>query len=196
MLTKRGVSLTMKYFQPQVSEVTQFIRGEADLGKKTSIDLGIILGSELGDVARALRSRRTIPFRTIPQFPEPSVAGHAGRVVIGKLGNTSVYCIQGLLHYYEGYSMEQVTFPVRMLGSLGIRHLIVTNAVGTMNQRFRPGDLMLIKDHISLFLPNPLLGPNQMAPGPRFPDLSQAYSVRLRQIAVSGKMCEGLEVSH
>ena len=174
----------MKRFQPEVSEATQFIRRESGLDKDTSIDLGIILGSGLDDVAKALRPRRTIPFRSIPQFPEPSTAGQVGMVVIGKVGNTSVCCIQGRLHYYEGYSMEQVTFPVRMLGSLGIRHLIVTNAAGTMNQRFRPGDLMLIKDHISLFLPNPLLGLKQMAPGPRFPDLSQAYSVQLRKIAM------------
>ena len=145
--------------------------------------LAVILGSGLGEFADTLNEREAIPFSAVPHFPLSSVAGHPGNVVLGKIGAAWVLCLQGRVHYYEGHDMKAVTFPIRVLGRLGIRRLIVTNASGGINPRFRPGDLMLIRDHISLFCPNPLIGPNEASLGLRFPDMSTAYSEPLRQLA-------------
>jgi len=145
--------------------------------------LAVILGSGLGDFADTLDEREAIAFSAVPHFPLSSVAGHSGNVVLGKIGAAWVLCLQGRVHYYEGRDMKAVTFPMRVLGRLGIRRLIVTNAAGGINSRFRPGDLMLIRDHISLFCPNPLIGPNEASLGPRFPDMSATYSEPLRQLA-------------
>jgi purine-nucleoside phosphorylase len=145
--------------------------------------LAVILGSGLGEFAGTISEREAIPFSAVPHFPLSSVAGHSGNVVLGKVGGEWVLCLQGRVHYYEGHDMQAVTFPMRVLGRLGIRRLIVTNAAGGINPRFRPGDLMLIRDHISLFCPNPLIGPNEASLGPRFPDMSSAYSESLRQLA-------------
>jgi purine-nucleoside phosphorylase len=147
--------------------------------------VAVILGSGLGEFAETLSERETIPFSAVPHFPSSSVAGHSGNVVLGRIGRGSVLCLQGRVHYYEGHDMKAVTFPIRVLGRLGIRRLIVTNAAGGINPRFRPGDLMLIRDQISLFCPNPLIGPNEATLGPRFPDMSAAYSESLRQLARS-----------
>ena len=145
--------------------------------------LAVILGSGLGDFADTLDEREAIAFSAVPHFPLSSVAGHSGNVVLGKIGTAWVLCLQGRVHCYEGHDMKAVTFPIRVLGRLGIRRLIVTNAAGGINPRFRPGDLMLIRDHISLFCPNPLIGPNEASLGPRFPDMSATYSEPLRQLA-------------
>jgi len=147
--------------------------------------LAVILGSGLGEFADGLSSRQAIPFSAVPHFPLSSVAGHSGNVVLGRIGSAPVLCLQGRVHYYEGHDMRAVTFPIRVFARLGIRRLIVTNASGGINPRFRPGDLMLIRDHISLFCPNPLIGPNEASLGPRFPDMSAAYSEPLRQLARS-----------
>ena len=140
--------------------------------------LALILGSGFGAFAESLSSPVRVPYSTIPHFPKSSVAGHSGNVVFGKLGKTPILCLQGRIHYYEGHDMTTVTFPVRVLGLMGIRRLILTNAAGGIHARFRPGDLMLIRDHISSFVPNPLIGPNEGQFGPRFPDMTEAYSLQ------------------
>jgi len=145
--------------------------------------VAVILGSGLGEFAETLAQRQVVPFSAVPHFPLSSVAGHSGNIVLGKVGSKSILCLQGRVHYYEGHDMKAVTFPIRVLGRLGIQRLVITNAAGAITPRLRPGDLMLIRDHISLFCPNPLVGPNETSLGPRFPDMSAAYSERLRAVA-------------
>jgi purine-nucleoside phosphorylase len=150
-------------------------------------EVGLILGSGLGPLVEEVEEPTAILYADIPHFPTSGVAGHAGRLVIGKLAGRTVAVMQGRVHYYEGYSMQQVTFPVRVMQLLGVRTLIVTNAAGGLNPRFSAGDLMLITDHLSLLAmagPNPLRGPNIDEFGPRFPDMSQAYDPDLRRAAL------------
>jgi purine-nucleoside phosphorylase len=140
--------------------------------------VGIILGSGLGEVADEVRAPVIIPYSDIPGWPLSSVVGHQGRLVIGKLGTQDVFVMQGRTHYYEGYPMDQITLPIRVMQRLGMSHLIVTNAAGAINPEFRPGDLMLITDHITFLAmagQNPLRGPNLDQFGDRFPDMSQSY---------------------
>jgi purine-nucleoside phosphorylase len=146
--------------------------------------LGVILGSGLGSFADALGQSTVIPFDELPHFPRPGVAGHGGNLIIGDVGGTTVAVLQGRVHLYEGYSMAEVAYPVRVLGCLGIRNLIVTNAAGGINVEFRPGDLMLISDHINLMGSNPLIGANVAELGVRFPDMSEAYSRLMREAAL------------
>ena len=145
--------------------------------------LGIILGSGLGDFAETLTNSRRIPFSSLPDFPASTIEGHSGNFVLGELKETPIICVQGRIHYYEGHAMSVVTHPVRLLAGLGIKYLVLTNAAGGINRRLKPGDLMVVRDHISLFVPNPLIGPNDEKLGPRFPDMSQAYSPRLIRMA-------------
>jgi purine-nucleoside phosphorylase len=147
------------------------------------------LGSGLGAFARELQDTVAIPFREIPNFPRSTVEGHAGRMVIGKLASAqgeglTVAVLEGRIHQYEGYSSREAGFPVRVLGRLGIRGLVLTNAAGGINEAYHPGDLVLISDHINLQGNNPLNGPNDERFGPRFPDMSEAYSRRYRQLAL------------
>ena len=144
--------------------------------------VGIILGSGLGDFADTLLERTVIPYGELPHFPHSSVPGHAGRLVLGRLGDTSVVAMQGRVHAYEGYSHVQVTFPARVLCALGIRTLVVTNAAGGIHRDFAPGDLMAITDHVNLSGWNALTGPNDDRLGPRFPDMSRAYDPALTQL--------------
>lgn len=148
--------------------------------------IGIILGSGMSPLADAVTGADVLPYETIPNFVASTVVGHAGRLVIGHLEGCSVLVMQGRIHFYEGYTMQQVTFPVRVMRFLGIDTLIVTNAAGGLRPEFTPGDLMLISDHINLIGMaghNPLYGPNDPELGPRFPDMSQAYDPTLRSIA-------------
>ena len=148
--------------------------------------VGIILGSGLGSLADSVKQATQIPFEELPSWPVSTVPGHRGRLVIGKLEGREVLVMQGRVHYYEGYSMGQVTLPVRVMQRLGIKILFVTNAAGAVNPTFNPGDLMLIVDHLNLIGmagPNPLRGPNLDELGPRFPDMSQAYDPELCQVA-------------
>lgn len=145
--------------------------------------IGLILGSGLGVLADEIEEAIRIPYEDIPGFPVSTVEGHAGRLVYGQLEGATVVAMQGRFHYYEGYSLREVTFPVQVMKELGIRQLIVTNAAGGVNEQFRPGDLMIISDHINLLGTNPLIGPNDPEIGPRFPDMTEAYSRRLRQLA-------------
>ena len=142
--------------------------------------VSIVLGSGLGGFADRLTSARSVPFEGLPGFPAPTVQGHRGRVVLGELSGVPVLALQGRLHGYEGYDAATVAFPARVLGVLGARALIVTNAAGGVNPDFDPGDLMSISDHLNLTGANPLTGPNEDALGSRFPDLSRAYDPRLR----------------
>jgi len=145
--------------------------------------IGLILGSGLGVLADEIENPVKIPYHEIPDFPVSTVEGHAGQLVFGTLSGVVVVAMQGRFHFYEGYSMDKVTFPVRVMKELGIENLIVTNAAGGVNESFSPGDLMLISDHINNMGTNPLIGPNDADLGPRFPDLSEAYSRELRKLA-------------
>lgn len=145
--------------------------------------IAVILGSGLGDLADQLAGATAIPYGEIPHFAETTVVGHRGRLVCGRLGETWVWAQQGRFHYYEGWTMADVVRPVRVLRRLGVDVFIITNAAGGINPAFSPGDLMLIADHLNLTGTNPLLGPNEDAFGPRFPDMTQAYDSELRALA-------------
>ncbi|MDI3327065.1 MAG: purine-nucleoside phosphorylase [Alicyclobacillaceae bacterium] len=143
----------------------------------------LILGSGLGDLADSFSGATAIPYRDIPEFPVSTVIGHAGRLVFGRLEGVPVVAMQGRFHLYEGYTPEQVAFPVRVMRVLGAEFLIVTNAAGGVHPDWRPGDLMLIRDHLNLTGRNPLVGPNDDSLGPRFPDMSRAYDRELLEFA-------------
>ena len=142
-------------------------------------EIAVILGSGLGDFVNRMERAEMIPYAAIPGFPASDVAGHADQLVFGRIGGREVAGMQGRFHYYEGFTMKQLTFPVFVLRQLGVKNLIVTNACGGINESFAPGDLMLITDHINLLGNNPLIGPNDERFGPRFPDMSEVYDRRL-----------------
>ncbi|MBN6888350.1 purine-nucleoside phosphorylase [Cytobacillus horneckiae] len=172
-----------------IKEAAQFLQGKYN-GKPR---IGLILGSGLGVLADEIESSESISYSQIPGFTASTVAGHAGQLVFGKLNGIEVVAMQGRFHYYEGYSFDKVTFPVRVMKELGIDQLIVTNAAGGINENFSPGDLMLITDHINNMGGNPLIGPNDEALGVRFPDMSEAYSKRL--IAAAKEVAVELNLS-
>ncbi|MFG6118528.1 MULTISPECIES: purine-nucleoside phosphorylase [Thalassobacillus] len=145
--------------------------------------VGLILGSGLGVLAEEIKNPVVIPYGDIPHFPESTVSGHKGQLVIGELEGHQVIAMQGRFHYYEGYTMQQVTFPVRVMKQLGIETMFVTNAAGGVNKDFNPGDLMIINDHINNMGDSPLIGKNDEEMGPRFPDMSQAYNKELIETA-------------
>jgi purine-nucleoside phosphorylase len=161
---------------------------------------GIILGTGLGNLVNEIEDKCEIPYESIPNFPLSTVEGHSGKLIVGKLGGVDVLAMQGRFHYYEGYDMKTVTFPVRVMKAIGIDTLLVSNASGGMNPSFQIGDLMIITDHINLFPEHPLRGKNFVELGTRFPDMSQAYSkdliVKAKQIAASHaiKVVEGVYV--
>lgn len=144
-------------------------------------ELGIILGSGLGSFADGIEDKVEIPYKSIPHFPISTVEGHAGQLVFGKVQGRSVVIMQGRFHFYEGYTMKEVTFPIRVMQALGVKGLVVTNAAGGINPEFHPGDLILIKDHLNFMGDNPLRGANLSDLGPRFPDLSEGYDREWRQ---------------
>ena len=144
--------------------------------------VGMVLGSGLGDFADTLEDPVRIPYTQIPNFPVPTIAGHAGALVFGKKQGKDVVVLQGRIHYYEGLSQKEITLPIRVLAAIGVKQLVLTNACGGVNLSFTPGDLMLISDHINYSGANPLIGPNLDAFGPRFPDCSDIYTARLRKI--------------
>ncbi|MBI2821979.1 MAG: purine-nucleoside phosphorylase [Acidobacteria bacterium] len=147
--------------------------------------VGLILGSGLGESLKRFSGNLKISYAEIPYFHPSAVAGHSGNLIFGRIGALPFVALQGRIHYYEGYSLREVVFPLRVLARLGIGHLIVTNAAGGINREFEPGDLMLIADHINLMGANPLAGPNLDQLGPRFPDMSEAYCPRFRTLARS-----------
>ncbi len=164
----------------KIKETTQFIQKQITFQP----EIGIILGTGLGGLVSEMDVVHKIKYSDIPNFPVSTVDGHQGNLIFGKLGNKNVVAMQGRFHYYEGYSMQEITLPVRVLKMLGISNLIVSNASGGMNPEFEVGDLMIINDHINLFGTNPLIGKNYNELGPRFPDMSQAYDHNLIKIAM------------
>lgn len=146
-------------------------------------ELGLILGSGLGFLAEQITDPIYIPYNEIPNFPVSTVEGHKGRLVVGTLSGKAVIAMQGRFHYYEGYSMDQVTFPIRVMQLLGVKQLLLTNAAGGVNTNFNPGTIMIIKDHINLMGTNPLMGKNKEEFGVRFPDMTYAYKPDLRSLA-------------
>ncbi|MGJ9456877.1 purine-nucleoside phosphorylase [Oceanobacillus sp. CF4.6] len=157
--------------QSVISEASNYVKEQL----KETPSIGLILGSGLGVLGDEIENPVIIPYSDIPHFPESTVSGHKGQLVIGTLEGQHVIAMQGRFHYYEGYSMEQVTFPIRMMKDLGIESIIVTNAAGGINESFNPGDLMLITDHINNMGDNPLIGKNDEELGLRFSDMSQSY---------------------
>ena len=141
--------------------------------------IGIVLGSGLGNLSKEIKVDKEIPYENIPNFPLSTVEGHHGKLIFGTLSGKEVVVLSGRFHYYEGYAPAQVVFPIRVMKFLGVETLLLSNAAGGMNKAFRVGDLMIIRDHISLFVVNPLLGKNDTELGPRFPDMSEPYSGQL-----------------
>jgi len=156
--------------------------------------IGLVLGSGLGAYADTFVNRTAIPFDELPNFPQSTVVGHAGKLILGEAEGIPVAALQGRVHFYEGYKMQDVIFPMRVLGGLGIRQVIVTNAAGGVNFNFRPGDLMLITDHINLMGTNPLIGTNLEEFGARFPDMSDTYDPLMREIALRVAARRGIAV--
>ncbi|WP_082235976.1 purine-nucleoside phosphorylase [Halobacillus massiliensis] len=160
----------------------------------TTPAVGLILGSGLGVLAEEIQNPIQISYKDIPHFPESTVSGHKGQLVIGELEGRQVIAMQGRFHYYEGYDMKQVTFPVRVMKELGVETLFVTNAAGGINESFNAGDLMVITDHINNMGDNPLIGANDDDLGPRFPDMSEAYDRRLIDHAMKSADRLGLKI--
>ena len=147
-------------------------------------DVAVVLGSGLGPLADRLTDSTAIDYESIPHFPEVTVVGHLGRLIVGTLGARDVLYLQGRFHFYEGHSLEALTFPIRVLARLGITTLILTAATGGIRPGLKPGDIVTLSDHLNLIGQNPLRGPNDERLGPRFPDMSEVYSKRLRELAI------------
>ena len=163
----------------RVMETKEYILNQVTYRPK----IGVILGSGLGDLVDLVENKQTIKYEEIPHFPQSTVEGHAGQLVFGTIKGVEVMLMQGRFHYYEGYTMKEVTYPVYVMKQLGIENMIVTNACGGINTDFEPGTLMLIDDFINLMGTNPLIGLNDERFGPRFPDMSEPYSLELMENA-------------
>ncbi len=157
-------------------------------------EVGIILGTGLGGLVKEIEIEHSLGYETIPNFPVSTVEGHSGKLIFGKLGGKNVVAMQGRFHFYEGYSMKEVTFPVRVMKFLGVHTLLISNASGGMNPDFSIGDLMILNDHINLFPDNPLIGRNYKELGPRFPDMSKTYDKELITNAVEIASRNGIKV--
>jgi len=175
----------------RAERAAKFIRSKTKLRPK----IALVLGSGLGAFADELESATRIPYERIPHFPRSTAVGHAGRLVIGKVGDVAVAAMQGRAHFYEGYSLADVIFPMRVFGRMGIRAAILTNAAGGINLGFKQGTLIVMRDHINLQGSNPLIGPNDERFGPRFPDMTHAYSKTYRAAALEEARRLGIEVS-
>jgi purine-nucleoside phosphorylase len=163
----------------EAEEAAKFIAARTPLRPS----IGLVLGSGLGAFAGTLERATAVPYGQIPHFPAATAPGHGGELVVGHAGGVPVAVMSGRVHYYEGYRMDQVVFPVRVLARLGVKILILTNAGGSINVNYKPGELMVIEDHINYMGTNPLLGPNEEQLGPRFFDMTEPYDARLREIA-------------
>jgi purine-nucleoside phosphorylase len=161
---------------------------------KFKSEIAVILGTGLGGLVNEIEIEHTIPYSEIPNFPVSTVEGHKGQLIFGILGGKKVIAMQGRFHYYEGYTMKEVTFPVRVMKAMGIKTLFVSNASGGLNPKFKVGDVMMISDHINMFGDNPLMGPNEKVLGPRFPDMSQPYNLHLRNLALKIAMMKGINL--
>lgn len=156
----------------KIKEAVQFIQSKTQVRPQ----IGVILGSGLGSIAQKVENAQVIPYSEIPHFHGTAVDGHAGKMVIGQFNGVPTVFLQGRFHVYEGHTMEEVAFPTRVICALGIQTVVLTNASGAVNTRFRPGDIMVIEDHLNLTGDNPLKGPNLSELGPRFPDMTEAYN--------------------
>ena len=174
----------------RAQEAVRLIRARTS----AEVSVAIVLGSGLGGFAGDLTEATEIRYEEIPGFAHASVEGHAGRLVIGKAGEVNVAAMQGRFHFYEGYSLQDVTFPIRVLKLLGVRTLVLTNAAGSLNVEFTPGSLMVITDHLNLLGDNPLRGDNDERFGPRFPDLSTVYAPDLQNIVIEEGSAMGIEL--
>jgi purine-nucleoside phosphorylase len=159
-------------------------------------DVAVVLGSGLGDFAHRLAGATTIPYGDLPHWPASNVIGHAGTLVVGTLAGKRVAALSGRVHFYEGHDLRTVSFAARVMGRLGVKVLILTNAAGGINPALTPGTLMVMDDHINLLGSNPLVGPNEDAFGPRFPDMSEVYSTRLRGLADAVARAQGIAIGH
>jgi len=173
-------------------EATEFLRGRGFGGA----DVAVVLGSGLGAFAETLAERFELPYTEIPHWPASAIVGHAGRLAGGVLKGKNVLALSGRVHFYEGHPLTTVTFGIRVLGRLGVPLLILTNAAGGINTKFSQGALMLIDDHINLLGSNPLVGANDERFGPRFPDMSEIYSKRLRELAGAAAAAAGVPIEH
>ncbi len=163
----------------KIKNTADFLKGKI----KTLPEVGIILGSGLGGLGTKVENASAIDYKDIPNFPVSTVEGHSGKLIFGTLGNKNVVAMQGRFHFYEGYGMKEVTFPVRVMHFLGVKNIIVSNAAGGLNPKFKQGDLMIINDHINFFPEHPLRGKNLDELGVRFPDMSKVYNPELIKIA-------------
>ncbi len=175
----------------QILETAKWIKGKMNRSPKTAI----ILGTGLGQLAAEIKKEMEIPYADIPHFPISTVEGHSGKLIFGTLGDKDILAMEGRFHYYEGYSMKEVTFPIRVMKELGIETLYLTNASGGVNPSFRIGDIMIITDHINHMPENPLRGEN-IPQGPRFPDMGHAYDPDLVDLADAIAAEKGLKVRH
>lgn len=190
---------------PEKSQLLQMTEETARfIQSKTSLrpTIALVLGSGLGALGEALEDAVFIPYEEIPHFVKSTAPGHRGRIIIGKLNSKPVLCMQGRFHFYEGYSMRQITYPVRAMKTLGIKTLVLTNACGGLDPAFTPGDLMLVTDHINFQGTNPLIGQNEEDFGTRFPDMTRVYTRALQQLArttakdLGTKLQEGTYISY
>ncbi len=179
-------------FYENITESADYIRSMTS--KKPEI--GIVLGSGLGALVDIIEDKDIIPYTQIPHFPKSHVEGHAGNLVFGRIGEKSVVCMQGRFHYYEGFEMKEVTYPIYVMKQLGVKYLIVTNACGGINTSFVPGDLMIITDHINFSARNSLIGVNDERLGPRFPDMTEAYNRELISKAEAAGRKLGIDYKH
>jgi purine-nucleoside phosphorylase len=179
-------------YYDQVQSAAQHIRAAS----ANIPDVAIVLGSGLGGFASSLGGAVAIPYQDIPNWPVSKVVGHEGRLVIGEAGGRHIAALSGRAHFYEGHDLRTVTFAIRVLGVLGVKTVILTNAAGGINTAFSPGDLMVIDDHINLLGSSPLVGPNDERFGVRFPDLTHVYSPRLRRLADQTAAAQGITVRH
>src|SRR3990172_1132119 len=161
---------------------------------KDNYPVGIILGTGLGGLVKEINIEHEIDYANLPHFPLSTVESHKGKLIFGTIGNKKVVAMQGRFHYYEGYSMQQIVYPVRVMKFLGVKVILVSNACGGMNPLFRRGDIMLITDHINLLGDNPLIGRNEDSLGPRFPDMSEAYNLELLKVAEQAALDNKIKV--
>jgi purine-nucleoside phosphorylase len=182
----------MSTIYAHASEAAEFLRTRID----PIPEVAVVLGSGLGAFGEALAEATTIPYAFIPHWPASGVVGHAGKLVAGASRGRRVLALSGRVHFYEGHSLETVTFGIRVLSRLGIRVVVLTNAAGGINAGFEAGALMVIDDHINFFGTNPLIGPNDDRLGPRFPDMSEVYSKRLRALADEAAAQQGRRIEH
>jgi purine-nucleoside phosphorylase len=189
-MTARAAAAARNTEFARAERAAKFILSKTKLRPK----IALVLGSGLGAFADELTSATKIPYQKIPGFPRSTAVGHAGQLVVGKVGSVEVAVMQGRVHFYEGYAAKEVVFPMRVLGRLGIRSVILTNAAGGIDLGYKQGALVVIRDHINLQGANPLIGPNDERFGPRFPDMTQAYWKQYREIALSEAKRLGIEV--